>query len=1133
MDFSAFNVLNFNASRTSNLSKIENFLSFLDPYDPIFVSIQEINIFNALKVFSKKFQVLVNIENDSKDGIGIVSLVKKGIPILDSIIGLNGRIIGLKLRDIQLWNVYPQSGSGFKASREKFFREDLCSLMMNWKDSTKYIIELGDHNCIHRDSDSLHNSAQHLQPGLIKHMQIHGLSDDFLNIHGDIIMYSRISNISSTRIDYILSNTNACSYFQYVDMLAGLDHKVAIARYDIPITVSKEFIPNDRYFSGWVISKQLEFDESFLRHAKLIFESVFEESNLSVSGLDPSFYWLKSKTALISCAKFREKELYKEEKFQIDLLNGFYSSIVLDIQDGRDCLGELNDIKQKLDSIYQERSKRKVDKMRGIEIDNSTYDIHKLQNQRKFENQSKINEIKIGDSSFQGTPEVVKAIEVKMKSELKQHGEIEFNAPPTPMEEVFLSKLKPVVLSEEEKSELLSPTNQEEISYILEHEVDLDSSPGEDGITYRFIKLFWKWPTYRDLYLKYLNFTRASGSCGLLENFGIMTVKNKKVQSIEYNKKRKLTKLNKDTNLGNGKVWTNRLKRVLIPKILPKTQFNCQADVNIIDEVREIRSVNLFLLGDDVWGQIDGTILSIDFKDAFRSTSLRWFNLVMTRLEVPQEFIDWFWAMYSELFIVLVINRYKSEKIFIHRGFMEGHPPSMAAFVISLIPLMCSLEEVMVGIKTPDDKNHKIKMFADDLKVFISDLGEIDSVYDVICKFETVSGLEMHRDRSRDKCQALPFGNHRDNVTWPAWVSVKKQMKVVGAIFSNDESLEKLNSELVFKCFNLAYQKSWGIKGTIFQKAYFVNTFLFTKLWYTAQFFKLDEKMIKKMIVKAFSFIYAGENERPVRPLNYRSKFLGGLGLINPIIKAKSLLIKNMYSDFLLYDCSISDGWIVNNLYGYTNDFVKVFAEGLAMAPVKLIYNFLLQGELYKNGSLIPSRNEKRSLNVKWSLVWNNLALLKGLTAEEKCFAWKVSQDMVAVGSRKHRKNAERRCLRVLETGLFCHEIENLEHLFAKCKSVSNAFSAAKLILESFLGRPVSFNDIIHLVFNHRNKKRLICALWFSVKIMFKIFQDKCVNKIQLLKEVIKDIDWNLKLNRKLGSLGEILSLKNKIEMFL
>ena len=126
-----------------------------------------------------------------------------------------------------------------------------------------------------------------------------------------------------------------------------------------------------------------------------------------------------------------------------------------------------------------------------------------------------------------------------------------------------------------------------------------------------------------------------------------MTVKNKKTQSIEYDKKRKWTKLNKDINLGNGKVWTNRLKKIVIPKILPKTQFNCQSDVNIIDEIREIRSVNKSLLGEDNFGRIDGTILSIDFKDAFRSVSLRWFNLVMKHLKIPQDFIDWFWAMYT------------------------------------------------------------------------------------------------------------------------------------------------------------------------------------------------------------------------------------------------------------------------------------------------------------------------------------------------------------------------------------------------------------------------------------------------------------------------------------------------------
>ena len=227
-------ILNFNASRTSSLIKIRNFLNFINQYDPIFVAIQEINITSAIKIFSEKFQVLVNIEEGSKDGIGIVSLIKKDIHIVDTIVGVNGRIIAIKIKDAQFWNIYPQSGTNFKNRREVFFREELTAYMMNWKDNTRYIFQLGDHNCVHRALDSLHNSSQHIQPALIKHMQIHGLKDDFLSVHGnEVKMYSRITSISSTRIDYILSNSNACSYFQYIDMLAGLDHKVAIAKYEI------------------------------------------------------------------------------------------------------------------------------------------------------------------------------------------------------------------------------------------------------------------------------------------------------------------------------------------------------------------------------------------------------------------------------------------------------------------------------------------------------------------------------------------------------------------------------------------------------------------------------------------------------------------------------------------------------------------------------------------------------------------------------------------------------------------------------------------------------------------------------------------------------------------------------------
>ena len=156
--------------------RIRQFYEFFDPYDPIFVCIQEIKVSSAIKVFSDKYQVFINLEQGSQDWIGIVSLVKKGINVSDIIIGQNGRIIGLKILNLQIWNVYPKSGSAFKKDREIFFRETLCNLYMNWKDSTQYILQAGDHNCIHRALDSLNNSMQHLQPGLVKHLQIQGLS---------------------------------------------------------------------------------------------------------------------------------------------------------------------------------------------------------------------------------------------------------------------------------------------------------------------------------------------------------------------------------------------------------------------------------------------------------------------------------------------------------------------------------------------------------------------------------------------------------------------------------------------------------------------------------------------------------------------------------------------------------------------------------------------------------------------------------------------------------------------------------------------------------------------------------------------------------------------------------------------
>ena len=148
--------------------------------------------------------------------------------------------------------------------------------------------------------------------------------------------------------------------------------------------------------------------------------------------------------------------------------------------------------------------------------------------------------------------------------------------------------------------------------------------------------------------------------------------------------------------------------------------------------------------------------------------------------------------MYEDLYVIIVPNQFKSEKIYVNRGFMEGHPPSMAAFVVSLIPLMKAIEEQMIGIETADHKLHRIKSFADDLKLFIKDPEELTEIYNTICKFENISGLVMHRDPSLCKCQALPFGRHKDYNQWPSWITVQSKMRIVGGYFSNNESLENI-----------------------------------------------------------------------------------------------------------------------------------------------------------------------------------------------------------------------------------------------------------------------------------------------------------------------------------------------------
>ena len=116
------------------------------------------------------------------------------------------------------------------------------------------------------------------------------------------------------------------------------------------------------------------------------------------------------KEEIIKTAKKREREMKQEENGRIKYLNILYEEAI-----GKKDIEGIEEIKERLDEIYKNKAKKQIDRIRNIEIKDHVYDIHKLQNQRKFENQKKLTEIKIKGRIYEGTVNIVEGVHKEME----------------------------------------------------------------------------------------------------------------------------------------------------------------------------------------------------------------------------------------------------------------------------------------------------------------------------------------------------------------------------------------------------------------------------------------------------------------------------------------------------------------------------------------------------------------------------------------------------------------------------------------------------------------------------------------------------------------------------------------------
>ena len=100
-------------------------------------------------------------------------------------------------------------------------------------------------------------------------------------------------------------------------------------------------------------------------------------------------------------------------------------------------------------------------------------------------------------------------------------------------------------------------------------------------------------------------------------------------------------------------------------------------------------------------------------------------------------------------------------------------------------------------------------------------------------------------------------------------------------------------------------------------------------------------------------------------------------------------------------------------------------------------------------------------------------------------------------------------------------------HAIMECENVVEMYGYLELMVQEILQKEVKRDNILHLDFSHRDKRKLKSAMWLAVKLLFKIYQGKISNKTQLLRDLVKEVDWNLNMNLKVGSQIDFVCIKN------
>lgn len=432
-------------------------------------------------------------------------------------------------------------------------------------------------------------------------------------------------------------------------------------------------------------------------------------------------------------------------------------------------------------------------------------------------------------------------------------------------------------LSDEEANNLEGEITLNEAGNALKKMKNM-KSPGTDGFTAEFFKMFWG--RIGNFVVRALNSSFRKGELSSTQKEGIITCIPKGDKPREFIKNwRPISLLNVVYKIGSACI-ANRMKSVL-PKLINEDQTGFMSGRYIGDNLRLIYDLIAYL---DTHN-LPGLLINIDFEKAFDSVDWGFMFKVLEAFGFKDGMRRWISTFYNNIKSTVSVNGNISQWFSVNRGCRQGDPISPYLFIlcVEILAIMIRENDDIKGIFI-NNVEHKLSQYADDTEFMLEgDQKSFETCINVINRFGKKSGLFLNNG----KTSVIWLGCRKNSpVTYMQHLGMEwnpPKFKVLGMWFTND----------LQNCENINYAEKFAETKKLFQiwmkrcitplgRVAILKSLILSKLIYLWLLLpNPPEDFLNTLQKICYTFVWNGKQDKISRKTVHKSVKEGGLGLPN------------------------------------------------------------------------------------------------------------------------------------------------------------------------------------------------------------------------------------------------------------